>query len=31
MGQLLSTDDAVEATLLNIIGRLLYRELKQAA
>ncbi|CAM3085358.1 MULTISPECIES: type I restriction endonuclease subunit R [Dermacoccus] len=28
MGELLSTDDAVETTLLNIIGRLLYRELK---
>lgn len=28
MGELLSTDDAVETTLLDIIGRLLYRELQ---
>ena len=27
MGQILSADDAVEQTLLNVLGRLLYREL----
>ena len=31
MAEVLNTDDAVESTLLDVIGRILYRELKEAA